>query len=185
MRRITLGAMLVVAACSAAPKEDLGVARSAIIGGSASDHDEDAVVALMIYFGDEPYALCTATLVAPNLAITAHHCTSYSSTHSECRADGTPLSGSVLGPDVPPQSLLVYRGQTVGDAMYDPSAADAHGIAVVEEQTSNTCNTDVVFIVLDHDLPGRFAPLRTKSVASSAMRIASRRYSGSWPMWNG
>ena len=165
MKRFVLGVAL--AACSIAPApEDTNVARSAIVGGSTSGYDEDAVVALMIYDGGTPSALCTATLVAPNLAITARHCTTFSSTHSECRADGTAIGGSLLGPDVPPDNLLVYRGHTIGDALYDPYAAAARGVAVIQEQTTNTCNTDVVFVVLDRDLPGRFAPLRTKRVAT-------------------
>lgn len=143
----------------------IGTTRQAIIGGTPSGYDEDAVVALMIYTGDQPFALCTATLVAPNLAISAHHCTSYSETASECRADGTSIGNSVLGPDAPATSLFVYQGQEIGEKLYDRSAADAQGVAVVEDPGNTTCNTDVVFIVLDRDLPGRFAPLRVTKTA--------------------
>src|SRR5690242_13830463 len=56
--------------------ERVGQAIQPIIRGTASGTEHDAVVVLTTVRDGQRFRLCSATMVAPNLLITARHCVS-------------------------------------------------------------------------------------------------------------
>src|SRR5262245_14848302 len=67
------GVVLLLVGCAGRDVgEDLGQAGQAIIGGSA-DFRDTAVLAIVLTTPDEQ-ALCSGSLLAPNLVLTARHC---------------------------------------------------------------------------------------------------------------
>src|SRR4051794_18888443 len=75
---------LMVSACSTAAGEQSGRQSQAIAGGTADLSHQD--VFLLVRESQNSGALCTATLIAPNLLLTARHCVSQgsSSDHVTC-----------------------------------------------------------------------------------------------------
>ena len=68
MRLAALVPLALAAAC-ALPREDVGTGRAAIQGGTVSGNDTFAVALL-----DASESVCSGTLIAPNLVLTARHC---------------------------------------------------------------------------------------------------------------
>ena len=73
--------------------------------------------------GDESFYLCSGTLIAPNVVLTARHCVSTQLTTSPiCDQDGNTTNGPHFGGDIPVDQINVfatpalYQGET-------PSAA--------------------------------------------------------------
>jgi len=69
MRLAVLASSLFILACTA-PTSSPGSATQAIVDGERTNNDENAVVAVLNRFG----GLCTGTLIAPRLVLTAKHC---------------------------------------------------------------------------------------------------------------
>ena len=160
--------LLAVAACSAGSFEEGDPAASAaspIIKGTTSTSEQDAVVLLVMRSRGELRGLCTGTLVAPNLVLTARHCVSETDSKGACTVDGNPISGGRIYGDFEPREIDVYTGVDGVRGADDTSRADAHGAELVVESTSSFCNADVAFLVLDRSLPGRVAPMRLKEGA--------------------
>ena len=90
-RLVLAGASLVLGAC-AGPVEDQAAEHhlvrtiQAIVNGSASGAAQDSVVALAWLENGARVGLCTATLVASNLALTARHCVSATDASAACGA---------------------------------------------------------------------------------------------------
>ncbi|MDB4944717.1 MAG: hypothetical protein JWP97_4251 [Labilithrix sp.] len=159
-------------ASGASVDEHVGQARSAVLRGTASGASDDAVVALAAYHNATLYSLCTATLVAPDLLVTARHCLAVTDPVTVCSAEGAPVKGATVHEEFLAPDLLVYTGAELGDRWMDPSLAAAHGVSIVREDAATTCNRDLAFVVLDHDLPGRFARLRTARPTSAGEPLA-------------
>jgi hypothetical protein len=138
-------------ACSAeAPSssEVLGVERASIIEGSPSGKRNDAVVLLTVVDGDgEIVGGCTATLVAPNLIVTARHCVS------------TLSDGSRIESDHRPGDLVVSTG--VDARAPESPVVAARGKAVFVEGVSRIEGNDIALVLLDRRLSHvPFAPIR-------------------------
>ncbi|HVH41669.1 MAG TPA: trypsin-like serine protease, partial [Labilithrix sp.] len=118
--------------------------------------------------------LCTGTVVAPNLVLTARHCVADTDDSALCTANGTALSGAVVHADRSPSDLDVYRGAAAIPTIYedyDRKSAAATGKTLVVEG-STLCNADLAFLVVDHTLPGPYAPIRTTATAVGASLTA-------------
>src|SRR5689334_5599575 len=71
----------VVAACAGAPSEEQRASTHAhIVGGTPSTSAQDATVMLT----ENGEFACTATLIAPNLILTARHCVATLDESSDC-----------------------------------------------------------------------------------------------------
>jgi len=77
-RPLALWAMLVpaVGCAEQAPLENRQTSSAAIIDGEVSGSDQDGVLLLRARL-DRGEVLCSASLIGPNLIITARHCVSY------------------------------------------------------------------------------------------------------------
>jgi hypothetical protein len=131
-------------------RERIGRSEHAIIGGAPSSGVEDAVVALVRTGGA---GLCTGTLIAPNLVLTARHCVSETDADVECNSEGEPTLGGRAGPDRPPQDLYVIVG-TTRDIERPVESAAARGRSIVHDGSKTLCNHDIALVILDRSLEG-------------------------------
>jgi hypothetical protein len=133
------------------------ISRTAIVGGEASGPEQDGVVLLRAAV-DDGDVLCTASLVGPNLLITARHCVSYFTDGLfSCSVEGELLNDSdgagELGLHLPASSIEVYGAET-------PRTLLARGAQVISTLSPVICINDLAFVVLDRDVDLPIMPLR-------------------------
>jgi len=143
---------------------DTGRVATAIIHGGASPATDDAVIAIAMRPAGGFAGLCTGTLVAPNLVLTARHCVADADRQATCAADGTAVAGAVVHADYAASDLFVYGGvgaltSLVADLGAPPTRAAARG-ATLHVEGGSLCNADLAFLVLDHALELPTLPLR-------------------------
>jgi hypothetical protein len=172
-------ALLLLAAASlglgacAAPAEGreehdhVGRAIQPIVHGTASGTAQDSVVALARFENGARVGLCTATLVAANLAITARHCVTASDASAACGPSGAPVVGAMLHGDRVASTLAVYAttNGTAPDTTVE-AGASAHGKTLVVDDATTLCNHDLAFVILDKALTAPISPVR---IAAPAM----------------
>lgn len=153
----TLALSLALSACSAEPPAH--VTRASIVDGEPSGVEQDGVVLLRGLLADDTEFVCSASVVAPNLLLTAQHCVSYISEGVfSCNARGelidNPNGGGRLGLSLPSEQIEVYGGAT------PRTAPLARGAQIVSTHSSNVCQNDIAFVVLDTPLDLPILPLR-------------------------
>lgn len=171
MRAVIVGVMAVATmACNGAgPGGDssarMGSVRERIVNGTVSPASQDSVVELMNAADD---SLCTATLIAPDLLITAHHCVAAEGTgQDEC----SPL-GALVNPGDLQVKINVHGTKANYDATQDgPSVAE--GAQIFVPPTNNMCSFDVALVKLDKPVPNaKISPLRfTKLAVDEAVTV--------------
>lgn len=132
-----LGATLGALACSASSDEPASVRRQDIAGGTTDVSHQN--VFLLARESMTSSALCTATLIAPNLLLTARHCVSQGTgeEHVLC-------GDSVLGEPFPASAFYATN-----DAMPRNHSAFFTAVDVrVPGQGVDTCGYDVALIIL-------------------------------------
>jgi hypothetical protein len=132
-----------------------------IIHGEPDTNANDATVLLVKMEEGRPASTCTGTLVAPNLVLTARHCVSETDRSSVCKSDGTALSGGAIGADSRPADLLVYTGTEAIVDLGNIAAAAARGKRLITETAAELCNKDVAFLLLNRNVDGPIAAIRT------------------------
>jgi hypothetical protein len=167
-RLVVFGALAVVSGCAAdrvesAEQQHVGRAIQPIINGVASGTEHDAVIVLTNFVNGVRRNLCSATLVAPNLVITARHCVSDTESSAACTDAGTAITGAAVKADRAPANLAVFVGKN-GVAPNSEELAGATAIGskiVVEASVTTVCNADIAFLVLDKKIEGAtYAPIR-------------------------
>lgn len=125
---------------------------TSIFGGARDDDDAalPSVVALKIGSG-RSFELCSGTLVAPNVILTARHCVANSLTTSvSCNENGRSTNGAHLAGDQEPSNVAVY----VGASPKFEGAANARGKAIVAPKVNHFCDSDIALVVLDRAVAG-------------------------------
>jgi hypothetical protein len=150
-----LGLLVSAAACAEPEHADGARAAQALLGARPSGADDNDAVRIVA--GRPKVHLCTGTLVAPNVVLTARHCIlrRASADVPACTAAGEPRDG--IGQDmtpIPPADIEVSYGESV-DAMTSTTVTSIH---VPDALT--ICKSDVAFLVLESALPVRPARLR-------------------------
>jgi hypothetical protein len=135
---------LVLAACGAGtPAEDPEARTSAPIAGGALDVEHSSVFQLFTRWGEEGVGACTATLIAPNLLLTARHCVSPGQhTNIMCGM-------AALGDPVPAGSVFVTNDPVPGANSLFYRAADLR----VQPDSNDTCGWDVALVILEDNVP--------------------------------
>src|SRR5512143_2965350 len=151
-RFLGLTILAVLAGCAANEPERTASTHEAIIAGEASGDDEDAVV--LIHHAGPDDETCTATMLAPNLIVTARHCV----------GDDTGANGAVV--DWRAEDLHVFVGKDAfATVRGDATKYDATGRAIVSP-ASTRWYPDVAFVVLDRSLDAPIAAVRKSGGAA-------------------
>lgn len=142
--------------CASPGDERTQVTRSAIIGGAAVG---DRLATVLIGGA----GVCTGTLVAPNLVLTAKHCVAEVTPGSyscDSRGNVVPTPGIVFDP--PPGrygALRPVEKFTIGSGGASPCAP--HVARVLVASGANVCATDIAMLVLDRPMDDpTVAPIR-------------------------
>ena len=161
-------------ACSGAPRESeaLGSAASAIVDGTPSDESQNAVVRLVILdpansASDE---VCTGTLLAPDIVLTARHCVSRAQESVTCLEVDGKLVGGEIFEDHQPENIIVLVGTNP-----DRTATDAKGAKIFHDSATNLCGHDLAVVVLDRrlGLASPIAPIRLASPPTPGQRFTA------------
>ena len=137
-----LGAALGVLACSSTNDEHAATRAQSIAGGTADVSHQN--VFLLARETKDSSALCTATLIAPNLLLTARHCVSQGNTE-----DHVLCGDSVLGEPFPPSAFFSTNDPMPRDHSAFFTAVDVR----VPGQGVDTCGYDVALIILSENVP--------------------------------
>lgn len=139
---LAIASSLLIAGCGrAAPPENALTVRHAASGvvAVATHHSLDGSV-----------TLCSGTLVAPNLVLTARHCVSDALTQTPaCDARGESHNGAHVARDEDPHSIEIFTGTHIDVSTDTPRA---YAERTVHPTTSVICDADVAFLVLDRSI---------------------------------
>jgi len=152
-RILGLTIVAVLTGCAASEShEQTGSTEQAIIAGDASGDDQNAVV--LLHHAGPDDETCSATMLAPNLLVTARHCV----------ADDTGPNGAVV--DWRAEDLHVFVGTgAFATVRGDATKYDAVGRTIVSP-ASTRWYPDVAFVVLDRSLDVPTAAIRKNGGAS-------------------
>ncbi len=155
------GICVLLLGCGGDPGPSLSWAhsRQAVVGGEPSGEGDDFVVHLTAGTQNVRSG-CSATLIAPNVVLTALHCVSnYDHANDEvaCDEDGALVStppGGVIGGLLPPESIEIRLGaEYIG-------APTALGASVFGTGSTQICRHDLAVVILDRELSAPIASLR-------------------------
>lgn len=134
-------AALSASACGAPPPAERTASTSSAIQGGQPDTTHTFVVGVLVQLGGGVSGLCTATLLAPNLAVTARHCVA--------PPDGTTVDckSATFGTQVAPSNLFVVNAPTF-DQM-KPQASELVPVAqIITPQPQTICGNDIAVLLL-------------------------------------
>lgn len=163
----SLAALVFLAGCTGSATEPadeaVAVSSAAIIGGSPSSA-RDSVV-LLVSNNGFGQSICTGTLVAPNLVLTARHCVSaVSDGRFLCNEQGEPTTtyagGRYLRDGVP--SLIgVFTGAQAPERATGFNDPSAYGAEILHDGSTHLCSGDLALLLLDRAVTSaQISPVR-------------------------
>lgn len=159
--RLSVGTILLAALCGCSANGALGesdeVVRGAIVGGATDSSDKSI---LGIYINE--MALCTGTLIAPNLVLTARHCVAPMAGGDESVNCATDSFGKTYA-----ASGFLFTWST--DIRDTPSNAWVGATEVRTTTDTTFCGNDAAVIILDTNIPSSTAPVIPPRVDSMPM----------------
>jgi MYXO-CTERM domain-containing protein len=160
--RLSVGTFLLAALCGCSGNGAFGesddVVRGAIVGGATDSNDKPI---LGIYINEE--ALCSGTLIAPNLVLTARHCVApmNGGENVDCATD-------TFGKNYPASGFL-FTWNTDIRSSPPPSSAWVGATDVRTTTDTTFCGNDAAVIILDTNIPASTAPVIAPRVDSMPM----------------
>ncbi len=129
--------------------------QSAIVGG-VDDTGPNAHESVVLLSG--PGGTCTASLIAPNLVLTAWHCVAPTIVEGiGCSSEGHSYDGDQVGNDHPATQMEVYTGYKPKVGKDTPAAK---GKQIFHEAGKELCDADLALVVLDQAVNLSPMPLR-------------------------
>jgi hypothetical protein len=132
--------------------EDIGSAAAAIQGGTV-DTSDPAIVAILIN-SSQGLSMCSGTLVAPNLVLTAHHCVADISSNINCGADSFgnlyPKADFAITTNYD-AAATIFNGAGVFPAIDGSTWLGAQSVAV---PGNNVCGDDLGALTLSAAIGG-------------------------------
>jgi V8-like Glu-specific endopeptidase len=147
LRLSALAVALGLIACSASgADEPVGASTQSIADGDL-DVTHESVFALVTHHGQEG-ALCTGTLIAPNLILTARHCVSETGAHENVVCGDAAFTSTIPGDAV----------FATNDAQPDGNSSWFQGADIrVPSEGDDTCGFDVALVILQSNVPAQVA----------------------------
>src|SRR5262249_44829051 len=130
-----------------------------IYSGTSDDDNKAvrAVVALKVSASTyaSTFELCTGTMIAPNVLLTARHCVGKALTASvSCNEEGKSANGDHMAGELDPQTIQVFAGATPSFS----GAPSAIATKVIHPTGDVLCNADIAAVVLDRPI-GEATPI--------------------------
>lgn len=179
---VTVGVAALALSCSAsAPEESaseasIGTSSSPIIKGEDSDDSQNAVVLLVHYDPAQPngVSLCSGSLLAPSLVLTARHCVANTSESAACDVEGNPIGAGQIRGNNDPNTMYVFTGKNLPKFSTGRVVPDSTGAQIIDDGAKNLCNHDIALLVLDTpitDMP--IVPVRVDSDVTVGEEVTS------------
>jgi len=166
LRVALLLALAGISSCTAgegvsAEDDPVGAIAQPMIGGTASDASQDSVVLVLHHDRrTDAVQLCTGTLLAPMLVLTARHCVAETSVDVTCGADGASLTGGEVHGKHDPSDIYVFAG-TERPRSLSLERDFQRGRSILDDGSAALCNADLALVVLATPVPSaRVAPVR-------------------------
>ena len=138
MRFTALVPVLLLAACAPSEPGELTLARSnQAIRGGADDFTNTNVVGIIAQLPDGT-GLCSGSLIAPNLVLTAHHCV------AQLPNEAVDCAVARFGPTIAPSAFYVTPDAAVSERGRFYRVREVH----VPQQGSGVCGNDIALLVL-------------------------------------
>lgn len=121
-----------------------------VLGGTPSDESQDSVVMLVSVKPEPniPLGICTATLIAPRLIVTARHCVAHANESVACLADGTPQSGGEIRGNHDVKDMFVFTGKDRPNLDPNTWKPASGALEIIDDASGNLCNHDIALVVL-------------------------------------
>ncbi len=133
-----------------------------IVHGVPDKGRDPAVIAIDV----AGVGLCTGTLIASNVVLTARHCVSETTDAVQCPTNQAQVKGHR-----DPGSLAIYEGDDVATAR-----EVARGLEVLVPHTQELCDNDIAAIVLDQDVDSIEPIAVGKGELTSGQRVRAVGY---------
>lgn len=140
-----LGSVVSIVGCGGGPADPLG-ARAQSITGGLPDPDHPAVF-MMVADEENSAALCTATLIAPNLVLTARHCVAPTATDEV-------ICGQTAFGDLRDPEDMFFSNALIFDARGRWFRAQA---ITAPTDGDDTCGFDIALVTLSANVPWALA----------------------------
>ncbi|MGM0576496.1 MAG: S1 family peptidase [Myxococcota bacterium] len=160
-----LATVLAVSGCEPPPPgaeaADDGLETAALPIAGGYEDDADRAVVGLVSFGGQGMGMCTGSLIAPNVVLTAQHCVA----PLESSGDGGGVNCGVttFGPHYVPEAMHVTTRSRITQ---DPDAWTATQEIIVPQGSDEVCGNDVALLILEQPIPSVLASPLTPRVDS-------------------